>query len=174
MSIARPTEDEFSPAHFGYISRVPVDLDPVELMRGQLDQASRLLKSVSESQSFFRYAPGKWSIKEVVGHMSDTERILSYRLLRIARGDQTPLPGFDEDDYVRGAHFESRSLASLVDEWGDVRRSTLALVLGVEPGAWMQRGYANANPVSARALAYIIPGHVAHHVDLLRTRYGVG
>lgn len=173
MSIARPSEDEFSPYHLTYISRVPVDLDPVELMRTQINLLSRLMKAVSEAQSFFRYAPHKWSIKEVVGHLSDTERIMSCRLLRIARGDRTPLPGFEEDDYVRAANFDARALSSLVEEWVDVRRATLALVAGIEHSAWMHRGIANTKEVSARALGYIIPGHVAHHIDLLQSRYGL-
>lgn len=174
MIIPRPTEDEYAPGQLAYIERVPVDVDPLEMMRSQLETVPRLLKPISEAQAYFRYGPDKWSIKEVVGHLSDTERILACRLLRIARADQTPLPGFDEDDYVRTAHFDTRSLASLTDEWGLVRRATLALVTSVQGSAWAQRGIANAWPSSARALAYVIAGHVAHHVDLLQTRYGIG
>jgi len=128
---------------------------------------------VDESDADATYAPGKWSIKEVAGHIVDTERIMAYRLLRIARGDSTPLPGFEQDDYVRDGNFASRTLANLIEEFRLVRAATLALLQGLDGEALVRRGLADGKPVSARALAYIIAGHERHHLDILQQRYGL-
>ena len=118
-----------------------------------------------------RYASGKWSIKEVVGHMCDTERIMAYRALRIARGDQTPLPGFEQDDYVRAAGFDSISMSDLTEEFRLIREATLPLLRGFDEQALERRGTANKVSISVLALAYIIAGHERHHVSILRSRY---
>lgn len=128
---------------------------------------------MDESDADATYAPGKWSIKEVAGHIVDTERIMAYRLLRIARGDSTPLPGFEQDDYVRDGNFASRTLANLIEEFRLVRAATLALLQGLDGEALVRRGLADGKPVSARALAYIIAGHERHHLDILQQRYGL-
>jgi DinB superfamily len=172
-TVGRPEPDEI-PSHFvGYIKRVP-ELDPVNVCAAQIEDTAALLRGLSDTEAMYRYGQGKWSIKEVVGHLTDTERILAYRALRIARADTTPLPGFDQNVYVPAAKFDSRSLADLVGELRTVRAATLALLRTFDADAWLRRGTASGKPVSVRALAFTIPGHERHHVEILRTRYGVG
>jgi len=168
----RPGADEFAPYYGRYIDRVP-DGDILELLEAQLPEVMDVLDDVGEDRAGYRYEPGKWSIREVIGHIADTERVMAYRAMRIARKDRTPLPGFDENDFVANANFETRTLLSLVDEWATVRRATQALLEGLDPSAADERGTASENPVSVRALAYIIHGHVLHHLTILRERYGV-
>ena len=172
-TIGRPEPDEIPSHYVGYIKRVP-ELDPVIVGAEQIELTTTLLRGLSESDALYRYARGKWSIKEVVGHLADVERIMAYRALRIARGDTTPLPGFDENSYVPIAKFDNRSLADLVGELRTTRAATLALLRTFDADAWRRRGTASGKPVSVRALAFMIPGHERHHVDILRTRYGVG
>lgn len=169
---SRPAADEFAPYYARYIDRVP-DGSILELLAAQLPATLDVLDDVDEERAGHRYEPGKWSIRQVVGHIADTERIMAYRALRISRGDRTPLPGFDENEFMTLANFDSRSLLSLVDEWATARRSTLAFFEGLDPVRADERGTASDNPVSVRALAYIIHGHVEHHLDVLRERYGV-
>jgi hypothetical protein len=172
-TVGRPEADEI-PAHFvGYIQRVP-ELDPVIVCAAQIEETASVLQGLSDADAMYRYARGKWSIKEVVGHLTDVERIMAYRALRIARGDTTPLPGFDENAYVPAAKFDARSLADLVGELRTARAATLALLRTFDTDAWPRRGTASGKPVSVRALAFMIPGHERHHLDILRTRYGVG
>jgi hypothetical protein len=172
-TVGRPEADEI-PAHFvGYIQRVP-ELDPVIVCAAQIEETASVLHGLSDADAMYRYARGKWSIKEVVGHLTDVERIMAYRALRIARGDTTPLPGFDENAYVPAAKFDARSLADLVGELRTARAATLALLRTFDTDAWPRRGTASGKPVSVRALAFMIPGHERHHLDILRTRYGVG
>ncbi len=162
------------PSHFvGYIQRVP-ELDPVIVCASQIEDTAALLRGLSEAAAMHRYEHGKWSVKEVVGHLADIERIMAYRALRIARGDTTPLPGFDENAYVPVAKFDARSLADLVGELRTSRAATLALLRTFDADAWRRRGTASGKPVSVRAIAYMIPGHERHHVEILRTRYRVG
>src|SRR5918992_2276600 len=168
--IARPQDDEYIPYYGKYIALVP-DGDLVDTLRTQIRETLSLLRAIPESRASYRYAPGKWSIKEVVGHLSDVERIMTYRALRIARADATPLPGFDENAYVPAANFEARSLASLAHELEQVRSATIAFLETLEPVAAARRGTANNAEISARALAYIIAGHERHHVAILRERY---
>jgi DinB family protein len=172
-TVGRPEADEI-PAHFvGYIQRVP-ELDPVMVCAAQIEETASVLHGLSDDDAMHRYARGKWSVKEVVGHLADVERVMAYRALRIARGDTTPLPGFDENAYVPVAKFDARSLADLVGELRTTRAATLALLRTFDTDAWRRRGTAVGKPVSVRALAFIIPGHERHHLDILRTRYGVG
>jgi hypothetical protein len=173
LAIPRPTPDEAAPFYHGYIAEVTGE-NITEQLADQLIEVEELFGSLDEKAALARYAPGKWSVKEVLGHLTDAERIFSYRLLRISRGDQTPLPGFDEKVYVPAGRFESRPLRSLVDEFRSVRESTRALMHGVPFESWANRGEASGNPISARALAYIIAGHVTHHLGVLRERYGLG
>lgn len=172
-TVGRPEADEIPSHYVGYIKRVP-ELDPVMVCAAQIEITEALLHGLSENDAMYRYERGKWSVKEVVGHLADVERIMAYRALRIARGDTTPLPGFDENAYVPVAKFDSRSLADLVGELRTARAATLALLRTFDADAWRRRGTASGKPVSVRALAYMIPGHERHHVDILRTRYGVG
>jgi uncharacterized damage-inducible protein DinB len=167
---ARPGSDEYAPYYEKYVSLVPAG-DIVETLERQAADTLALLRSIPEEKASSRYEPGKWSIKEVVGHITDGERVFAYRALRFARDDRTPLSGFEQDDYVRSANFDSRTLASLVEEFESVRVSTLSLLRSLDAAAWQRRGTASDNQVSVRALAHIIAGHELHHVQILRDRY---
>jgi len=168
--IPRPAEDEYSPYYAGYIARVP-DGDLCATLAAQLADTHALVHAIPEARGTHRYAPGKWSIKEVLGHVIDTERIMSYRALRIARGDTTPLPGYEQDDYVPAGGFDRRTLQDLRDELAAVRQATIHLLRHLDPIALARRGTASGKPVSARALAYIIAGHERHHVEILTAKY---
>src|SRR6266550_2111782 len=171
--VGRPEPDEIPSHYVGYIKRVP-ELDPVIVCAAQIEDTATMLRGLSETDAMYRYDRGKWSVKEVVGHLADIERIMAYRALRIARGDTTPLPSFDENAYVPVAKFDARSLADLVGELRTARAATLALLRTFDADAWRRRGTASGKPVSVRALAYMIPGHERHHVEILKTRYGIG
>jgi uncharacterized damage-inducible protein DinB len=173
LVIPRPASDEAAPFYHGYIAEVRGE-NIAEQLTSQLREVEGLFASIDDKAALARYAPGKWSIKEVLGHLSDAERIFSYRLLRISRGDRTPLPGFDENAYVPAGQFDAQPFRSLVDEFRAVRQATLALVQSVPAERWDERGEASGNAISARALAYILVGHVVHHLRVLRERYGVG
>jgi hypothetical protein len=173
VSIPRPAADEAAPFYHGYIAKVAGENIGEQLV-DQLAEVDRLFGALDDTAALARYLPGKWSVKEVLGHLTDVERIFSYRLLRIGRGDVTPLPGFDENAYVPTARFDERPLHDLVAEFHAVRLSSVALVRGLPSTSWAKTGQASGKPVSAGALAYIIVGHVAHHLGVLRERYGVG
>jgi len=172
-TIVRPADTEYAPFYAGYVARVP-DGDVVALLRSQIGETLALLRDVPESRGTHRYAEGKWSIKEVVGHLADTERVMTYRALRIARGDRTPLAGFDENAFVRNASFDQRTLASLRAELELVRSASIALFETMTAEEAARVGTANDRDVTARALAYIVAGHERHHVALLRERYLAG
>ncbi|HEV8123933.1 MAG TPA: DinB family protein [Gemmatimonadales bacterium] len=172
LDIGRPQNNEYAPFYARYISQVPEE-DPVAVMEAQAAVTRAALRQVSESDSLFRYAPGKWSIKEVVGHLADAERVFAYRALRFARCDETPLQGFEENDYVRAANFDRIPFTELMQQLADLRRSTVALFRGLEEEAWGRRGTASGNPFTVRALAFVIPGHERHHLRVLQERYGV-
>ena len=173
LAITRPAPDEFFEYYGKYIDLVPGD-DAMPALRGQIGETARLLKPLNESKAMARYAPGKWSVKEVVGHLADCERVFAYRALRIGRADATPLPGFDEKTYVPAGRFDARPLAELVDDFEGVRAASIALFRGMDEEALLRRGTANGNGISVRALAWILAGHELHHRGLLRERYGVG
>jgi hypothetical protein len=168
----RPEAGEFDPYYARYIDRVP-DGDIVSLLENQIRSTAALLRAVPEDRATYRYAEGKWSIAEVVGHLIDAERIFGYRALRIGRGDTTPIEGFDQDAYVPAGEFDRRTLADLVGDFEAVRRATLTLIRGFPPGAWSRIGTANTKPISVRALIYIIAGHERDHLGTLKARYGV-
>jgi uncharacterized protein (TIGR03083 family) len=172
MNVGRPEADEIPPHFVGYISKV-TESDPLAVLTSQIDVTAGLLRGLSEADALKRYAPEKWSVKEVVGHLVDTERIMAYRALRIARGDETPLPGFDEKAYVPRAKFDARPLADLVADLRTVRNATLGLFKSFDADAWRRRGTASGKPISVRALGYMIPGHERHHVEVLKARYGL-
>jgi hypothetical protein len=169
--IRSPAADEYPVAFAEYVGRIPTHADVTEVLAGQLAGTSSRLAGLPESRGGFRYAPGKWSVKDVVGHLSDVERIMVYRALRLARGDATPLPGFDEDAYTPEAGADDRTLKDLIDEWVAVRQATLAFVRGLPSSSWSRRGIVNGNPITVRALIYVVAGHEHHHVEVLRTRY---
>ena len=169
----RPEAGEFDPYYARYIDRVP-EGDVASLLEDQIRDTAAALRTVPAHRGTYRYAEGKWSIAEVVGHMIDLERMFGYRALRFARADATPIEGFDENAYVPPGEFDRRTVADLVDEFAAVRRATLALIRGFPPGAWTRIGTANGKPISVRALIYIIAGHERDHLGTLRARYGVG
>lgn len=166
----RPQPDEHTPYHTMYLSKIP-EGDILELLIKHGEEIHQQLSQVSEAQSAFRYAEDKWSLKQVLGHLIDTERIFQYRLLRVARNDQTPIEGFEQDDYVAGGEFDARSWADLLAEYTTVRAATVSLIRGLPADAWLRRGTANDNPVSVRALACLIAGHELHHMSIVKERY---
>ncbi len=167
---ARPEPGEYAAYYEKYVSLVP-DGDLVDTLERQGAETLALLRGLSEEQGAHRYEPGKWSVKQLVGHVSDGERLFSYRALAFARGDGQPLPGMEQDEWMAGADFDARTLADLTEEFGAVRRATLHLLRPLSPEAWARRGTASDNEVTVRALAYIIAGHEAHHVGILKERY---
>jgi hypothetical protein len=169
-TINRPDETEYQSYYGRYISLVP-DGDIVAALAGQLDETLALLRSIPESGAGFRYAPDKWSIKELLGHVIDTERIFAYRALRFARNDRTALSGFEQDDYINNASFDDCTLADLISEYESVRRSNVFLFKHLDQEAWTRRGVASDSEVSVRALAYILAGHELHHREILRHKY---
>jgi uncharacterized damage-inducible protein DinB len=166
----RPAPGEYAPYYETYISKVKGN-DIVGILEAQRLQMAQLFAAHSERDGNFRYTPGKWTVKEVLGHVNDSERIFAYRALRIARGDQTPLPGFEQDDYVRDGNFAERTLADLAGEFGLVRAATVAFFKSLPKDAWQRRGVANKNEVTVRALAFIVAGHELHHRLILEERY---
>jgi len=166
----RPAPDEYASSYEAYISKVKGN-DIVGILDAQRLQMAQLFVARSERDGNFRYAPDKWTVKQVLGHVNDTERIFTYRALRIARGDQTPLSGFEQDDYVRGGNFAERTLAGLAEEFAFVRAATIAFFKSLQKEAWQRRGVANKNEVSVRALAFIVAGHELHHRMILEERY---
>src|ERR1700741_4113023 len=166
----RPQRDEYAPYYETYVSKVPGN-DVVSLLEAQRLQMAQIFGGRSEREGNFRYAPGKWTVKEVLGHISDSERVFTYRALRIARGDTTPMEAFEQDDYVRGGSFGDRTLADLAAEFDYVRGASIALFRSLSPGAWGRRGVANKNEVTVRALAFIVAGHELHHRAILDERY---
>jgi hypothetical protein len=170
--IAGPGPGEFAEFFAGYISRVP-EGDILEILGAQPAEIRRALASVRPERETFRYAPGKWSIRDVVGHVSDSERVFGYRALCIARGDESAFPGFDEQVYAAAAGADACPLAELLREFEAARTANLAVLRRLPAAAWLNVGTANASPASVRALAWILAGHPLHHLAVLRERYGV-
>ncbi|MFZ3264930.1 MAG: DinB family protein [Terriglobales bacterium] len=168
--LSRPEPAEYDPYYERYISLVKGD-EIVTTLKTQTQDTRALLSPLSSQQAERRYAPGKWSVKEVLGHMNDTERILSYRALRIGRGDKTPIEGFEQDDYVPNGRFDRRTLEDLLDEFITIRAATVQLFSHFDAAAAERHGTANQKQISARALAYIIAGHELHHRRILEEKY---
>ncbi|THF80730.1 DinB family protein [Cohnella fermenti] len=167
---ARPGADEYG-GHFGHYIALAPEGDLIEALKRQGEDTVRFIGGLTEEQALHRYEPDKWSIKEVFGHIADTERVMSYRLLRIARGDTTPLPGFDQELFVAGEHFASRTLEELAADYAAVRQATLTLLRGLSEEAWLRKGTASNTTMSARALACVISGHELHHLLIVKERY---
>lgn len=167
---ARPQPHEYDPYYQKYVGLVPAG-DIIAILRDQLAGTIGLLRAVPPAAESFAYAPGKWSFREVVGHLSDVERVFMYRALRIARGDTTPLAGFDENLYVPAGEFADRPLGALLEELVAVRAATVALLAGLPGAAWSRGGSANGVGVTVRALAVITAGHELHHRAILSERY---
>lgn len=168
--IARPAADEYSPYYDMYISKVPA-LDLFDVLRTQLHQSARLLETLTEHQADHRYAPGKWTLREVVGHLIDSERIFSYRMLAIARGETASLPGFDENKYAQVSNVNTRPMHAVTVEFAHVRSATISLVESLDDESIVRRGNANGNTITPRALAFIIAGHEAHHIGVIKEKY---
>jgi hypothetical protein len=169
ITLERPKPGEYKPYFDRYISLIPGN-DILGILEKQLSKTEALL-SAREEVGNLRYAPDKWSVNEVLGHLIDTERIMVYRALRIARNDQTPLSGFEQDDYVRGGPFADHRLGELIEEFKIVRAGTLAFFRHLRPGDWTRRGVVDQREISVRALAYIIARHELHHRHILEERY---
>lgn len=170
LSIARPEPGEYAPYYDRYISLIP-GTEILATLESQRRQMMLLLSGRDEADGDLRYAPDKWSAKQLLGHVCDTERIFAYRALRIARGDRTPIEGFEQDDYVSNGPFAQLPISEIIDEYIAVRRATLTLLRNLDEPAWTRRGIASKNEVSVRALAYIIAGHELHHRRILEEKY---
>jgi hypothetical protein len=170
MTAMRPDHSEAAEYYLTYINKVP-DGDICATLERQQADTLALLRGISEEQSLHRYAPGKWSIREVVGHLNDTERVFGFRALWFARNFDSPLPSFDQNVAVPASGADERSWASHVDEFGAVRQATVALFRNLAPEAWSRRGIASGSPFTVRSLAWIAAGHVAHHAGIVRERY---
>lgn len=173
MTTGRPGAGEYAPFYAGYVERVPED-DILEVLAGQRAVIGALADAVPPGREDHRYAEGKWSVKQVLSHLIDAERVFGYRAFCLSRGEQTPLPGFDENDYVSEAALSDVSLAALAAEFVAVRDANLAFLRRLAAPAWTRTGTASGKPVSVRALAFIMAGHPRHHLAVLRERYGVG
>lgn len=170
LTVSRPEKDEYNEFYQGYVSKVPCENILSEL-ETQIAALSEIFSPITEEKGLFAYAEGKWTIKQVLGHLIDGERVFSYRVLRISRRDQTPLAGFDENEYVAESNFNERAIGEMLEEFSLLRRSNLLLLQSLPEKAWLYRGTASGFPISVRALAYIMFGHAAHHAKILQERY---
>lgn len=167
-----PSSDEYAPFYSGYVQRL-IGADVLAQLTPQAAEVEKRFAAVPPERQDFRYAADKWSVRQVLGHMTDAERVFGYRAMCVARGETKPLPGFDENEYVANGPFEHIPLADLVREFVAVRAGHVLLFAHVAATDWARRGTANGQPVSLRALPYIMTGHVHHHLEILAARYGV-
>jgi uncharacterized damage-inducible protein DinB len=168
--MSRPEKTEYAEYYETYVSLVE-ETDIVSVLQNQLAEIENLFAEITEEKAGYAYAEGKWSIKQLIGHIIDGERIFSYRALRISRADRTPIEGFEQDGYIENANFNAAKLSDLLEEFALVRRSNILLFKNLAAEAWSQTGTASGWEFSVRALAYIIAGHVRHHTNILKTRY---
>ena len=173
MKIERPKENEYAPFYAGYVARVP-ETEILEVLREQPKELKRVADSVVPDKESFRYAPDKWSVRELFGHLVDAERFFGHRAFCVSRGDANPLPGFDEKLYVSESSYDSRPLAEMVEDFSLLREANSRLLENLDAAAFSREGVANGAKVTVRALAYIITGHARHHLAVLRERYGIG
>ena len=170
--MSRPPESEYAPYYQSYVAHVTED-EILPAMRSQIDALDLLLDRVTPERETYAYDEGKWTVREIIGHLIDGERVFGYRALCIARGETQNLPGFDQDVYMPNAPYASINLEDLLSEFRLVRLSNIAMLRNLEEAAWTRMGMANGAPVSVRALVYIMVGHVRHHMGVLRERYQV-
>jgi hypothetical protein len=170
-TLTHPSTDEYADFYAGYVQRATARSDVLAALPKQIDEIKTALGNLTEKQALFRDAPKEWSIKEVIGHLNDVERVFSYRLLRISRNDPAPLPGFEQDDYVREAGFDNYPLDDLIDEFEQLRRANILNIKNMKDEAALYRGTASGFHVSARALIHMLVGHVDHHMASLREKY---
>jgi hypothetical protein len=171
LKLTPPTPDEYAELYAGYIRFAQARVDVFAALSKQIEEIKTSLDSLSDVQALFRDAPKEWSIKEVMGHLNDVERVFSYRLLRVSRNDPTPLPGFEQDDYVREAGFDQCALQDLIQEFEYLRRANILAITHMSEEASLRRGTASGFTVSARALIYMLVGHVDHHIASLNEKY---
>lgn len=171
MASGRPAPDEYGAFYAGYVGRID-DVGIVSTLADQAGELGELLDRLGPEGAAHRYAPGKWTVAEVVGHLADAERIFGMRAMCVARGETTPLPGFDENDYVAEGRFDLRTIDSLRREFELLRGANVAMFEGLPDDRWQRRGTASGQPITVRALAWIIAGHLDHHLAVLRERYG--
>ena len=168
----RPDPSEYAPYYGRYVDLVP-ETDIILTMSRQGSETQKLLATIDDSRGGYRYAPDKWTIRQLVGHVEDSERVFAYRALTFGRGDTQALPGFEQEDWMKASPFESSTLRQRAEALGLVRRSTIELFRGFDDAAWDRRGTASGNPVTVRALAFMIVGHERHHLRVLRERYAI-
>jgi uncharacterized damage-inducible protein DinB len=167
-----PPQNEYAPFYHRYIAALPQG-EILDILRAQGQELARVAAGVAPERETFAYAPDKWTIRQLFGHVADAERIFGYRALCISRGDTTPLPGFDENAYAARAPFAARPLRDIAEELTLLRRANVQMLAALDDEAWTQIGNANGHPISVRALAWVIAGHAQHHLGVLRERYGV-
>jgi len=172
MITSRPTDTEYAPYYSRYISLVS-ETDVVSALEAQVDEIQRVGESITSEREKYRYEKDKWSIREVFGHLTDTERVFGYRAFCISRGERAPLPSFDQNPYVAESRYNEYGLSELISEFILVRKSNIALLRRLNDGEWKRMGTASNNPVSVRALAFMMAGHVRHHFKGLRASYGI-
>ena len=168
----RPDKTEYDPYYEHYVSLV-ADSDILDTLGSQSTKLQDIFTAMPEERGDFRYAEGKWSIKELLGHLIDAERMFAYRLFRISRGDETPIEGFEQDGYIENAHSNGRSFADLLEEFSLLRRANMIFFNNMGDDSWTRVGTANNAKISARALVYIMAGHIEHHLGVLKERYSV-
>jgi len=166
----RPETHEYDPYYNTYISQVPGN-EVLSVLTGQSKELAAIFSQMPEEKGKFAYAEGKWTLKEAISHLIDGERIFAYRILRISRGDETPIEGFEQDGYIENSNANNRSFAELLDEFDLQRRSNLLLLKNISDDGSRRMGTASEKPISVRALAYISAGHVEHHLCILKERY---
>jgi hypothetical protein len=173
MSVAAPVSGEYNPAFARYVARVE-DADIVEALDRQTNEVRSIFAPLSDERADYRYEPGKWSVREMLGHLVDTERVMGYRAMALARGEAQVLPGFDENDYAAAAPYGRRPLRETLQQFAHLRESHVLMFRQLSPEDWLRRGTVAGHPASVRAFAWIIVGHVRHHLAVLAQRYGIG
>ena len=171
LKLNHPTPEEYAPFYADYVQRAIARENVLAALPKQIDEVCSALGSLTDSQTLYKFGPAEWSIKEVVGHLNDVERVFSYRLLRISRADQTPLPGFEQEDYVRAAGYDDVPLAELLSEFEMLRRANILLISHLNDEAVSRLGTASGATISARALLYMLVGHVEHHMACIHEKY---
>ena len=166
----KPKPEDYDAIYSGYISLIGDD-DIIEVLKEQIKTSEKFLKTFTEKQGNYSYADGKWTVKEVLGHVIDTEKIMAYRALSFARGEKQSLPGFEQDDYVAESNFNKRSLVDLINEFITIRESNIILFKSFNEEILIRRGTASESEVTVLALIYIIAGHEKHHMKFLKEKY---
>lgn len=169
---SRPETKEYTPYYSRYIDQVQ-EADVLSVLKSQVNETDSLTAAFTSQQELYRYAPGKWSVREVFGHLIDGERIFGHRIFCISRGERAPFPSFDQNDYIAASRYNERPVADLVAEFATVRKINLTCLENLAESDWKRTGTVNGNTVTVRALAFILAGHVRHHLNGLRTNYGV-